>query len=343
MSIFWRWLDHILSVYFAGRARPSAPAHLDPEELAFYLQPDILSDPARLYHFPDLAPPVELSPGAPCPWAERYRLTFPSPFAPLCARTAMRYAAYAENRTAVAELYQPRKKGRGAVLYLHGWMAPSFEMEARCLFAPLVEQWGITILALALPFHMARRPPRASFSGELFVSADLTRTLEAFRQAVAETRALLAWLRRETDGPVALAGISLGALVAALALGGGAEPDLALLALTPADPAHSLAEAPLLRRVREECLHNGLTLDRLYGWAPLVRPAALRPRVPRERLFLVHGHDDRISFPEDVEQLWQAWGRPPIAWYRGGHFTILVQPRRVLRLCLSFLERLRSG
>lgn len=342
MSVLWRWVDVALSAYFAGRMRPSLPARLYPEEMAFYLRPELLSDPASLYRFPDEPPRVTLAECAPLPWAERFQVAFPSPFAPLCPETRARYAAYVENSTAVAELYRPRKPGRGALLYLHGWMAPSFEMEARYLFAPLVERWGVALLALSLPFHMARRPAASSFSGEFFISADLTRTLEAFRQAVAETRALLAWLRRETNGPVALAGISLGALVAALALGGGAEPDLALLALTPADPAHTLAQAPLLRHVRAACRSNGVTPEQMERWAPLVRPAALCPRVPPERLFLVHGRDDRISFPEDVVEWWQAWGRPPLAWYQGGHFTILLSPRRVLQLCLDFLERLRS-
>lgn len=343
MSVLWRWLDDLLSAYFSGRMRPCLPARLYPEEIAFYLRAEFLSDPALLYRFPDESPQITLTECVPLPWAERLRVAFPSPFAPLCPETAARYATYTENRTAVAELYRPRRPGRGTLLYLHGWMAPSFEMEARYLFAPLVERWGVTLLALALPFHMDRRPAVSSFSGEFFISADLTRTLEALRQAVAETRALLAWMRSETDGPVALAGISLGALVAALALGGGAEPDLTLLALTPADPAHTLAEAPLLRHVRAACRSNGVTPEQLDEWAPLVRPTALRPGIPPERLFLVHGYDDRISFPEDVIELWQAWGRPPLAWYRGGHFTILLSPRRVLRLCLDFLEQLRSA
>ncbi|MGC8872947.1 MAG: alpha/beta hydrolase family protein [Chloroflexia bacterium] len=343
MSVLWQWLDLALSAYFAGRMRPKAPAELYREELSFYLRQEILSDPGSLYRFPDEPPQIAVVERDRLAWADRFRIAFPSPFTPLCPQTRVRYEAYGENRRALAEWYRPSKKGRGALLYLHGWMAPSFELETRYLFAPLVEQGGAQLVALVLPFHMARRPAASSFSGEFFVSADLTRTLEAFRQAVAETRAVLAWLRQQTEGAVAVAGISLGALVAALALGGGAEPDLALLALTPADPAHTLAQSPLLRHVRAQCWSNGVTPEQMDAWAPLLRPAALRPRIPAEHLYLVHGREDQVSFPEDVVGLWEAWGHPPLIWYSGGHFTILFQPRRVLRLCLDFLERLRCA
>jgi len=156
---------------------------------------------------------------------------------------------------------------------------------------------------------------------------------------VAEAVALLAWLRQEMAGPVGLVGVSLGALVAALLLGGGAQPDYAILALTPADVAGAVAQAPLLRRLREELGGNGLSMEERDSWARLVRPMEMPLVMPRQRLLLLHGRDDAIAPPGGVQALWEAWGRPEMAWYNGGHFSILLRMGWVLSQCRGFLRR----
>lgn len=338
MSFLSRWLDEALSAWFLRQARPAERPRPDREELACYAR-DFLHEPARLYRFPDHPPTLAWSAVDALPWAGRQPFTFPSPFAPLYPAYARRYAGYGEDHTASGYLYRPSRPAQRAVLYLHGWMAPSFQLEERLLFPPLVQQDRLAILALALPFHMARRPAASAFSGEFFVGMDLTRSLEACRQAVAEARALLAWLRQEMPGPVGVVGVSLGALVASLLLGGGARPDFAILAMTPADVARTVMEAPLLRRVREDLDGDGLSPQERDSWARLVCPMALSPILPRERMLLIHGRDDAIAPAEGAQALWEAWGRPGIAWYNGGHFSILLRLRWVLSRCRGFVQK----
>lgn len=333
-----RWLDVVGSSLVLCLLRPAGRPTPNLEEMDFYTRGEFFQEPARLYRFPDVSPPLRWSAEEMLPWGRSRSFRFVSPFTPLHAGVARRYIEYPENQTAMGELYLPRGRPRGSALYLHGWMEPSFRLEQRLLFPPMVRDAGLTVLTLAQPFHMARRPAASAFSGEFYVSADLPRTLEAFRQAVAEARSLLAWLRQETGGPVGVVGVSLGALVSALLLGGGAQPDFAILTLTPADVVLAVQRAPLLRRLREDLQVGGVTLEQLSYWARLVRPMELSPSLPAERILLVHGRSDAIAPAEAVQALWEAWGRPRLSWYDGGHFSAFLRPRPVLDRCRAFLD-----
>lgn len=334
------WIDSVVSALLLRMAQPAEQPRPDRAELAYYDRPALLNEPGRLYDFPDVLPELQRVPGEPFPWcAEHQIVSFPSPYSPLPSGYERRYAAYGENHRAIGHLYRPAGPSRGAILYLHGWMAASMGLEERFLFPAVVGRAGLTVLSLTLPFHGARRPASSAFSGEYFASADLPRTLESFRQAVAEARALLAWLRRETHGPVGLGGLSLGALVGALFLGGGAQPDFAVLALTPADVVGTVEKAPLLRWLQQDLQAAAVEREELARWARLVRPMALTPAISPRRILLIHGRHDAIALPEGVAALWEAWDHPSITWYNGGHFSIILHPRRVLRWSREFLEQ----
>lgn len=46
-----------------------------------------------------------------------------------------------------------------------------------------------------LPYHFERKPDQSLFSGEYMVSANIERTVQATRQAVADLRALIKWIK----------------------------------------------------------------------------------------------------------------------------------------------------
>lgn len=74
--------------------------------------------------------------------------------------------------------------------------------------------------------------------------------------------------------------------------------------------------------------HSGLSQDdprrdTIALAAPLGRmisPLSLTPRVPMSGRFIYAGLADQVVHPrEQVNRLWDHWGRPEIEWYRGGH------------------------
>lgn len=47
-----------------------------------------------------------------------------------------------------------------------------------------------------LPYHFDRKPNQSLYSGEYMVSANVERTVEATRQAVADLRTLIEWIKK---------------------------------------------------------------------------------------------------------------------------------------------------
>jgi pimeloyl-ACP methyl ester carboxylesterase len=52
---------------------------------------------------------------------------------------------------------------------------------------------------------------------------------------------------------------------------------------------------------------------------------------------LLAGKYDPIVTPENVDRLWQAWGRPDIHWYPCGHGTLAHYHHPVRQAILGFL------
>ena len=52
----------------------------------------------------------------------------------------------------------------------------------------------------------------------------------------------------------------------------------------------------------------------------MISPLSLTPKVPMSGRFIYAGLADQVVHPrEQVNRLWDHWGRPEIEWYRGGH------------------------
>ena len=52
----------------------------------------------------------------------------------------------------------------------------------------------------------------------------------------------------------------------------------------------------------------------------------MRPCIERRRLYMFAGAADRVVPRDQVEDLWNHWGRPRMAWYPGGHFSFRWEP-----------------
>ena len=179
---------------------------------------------------------------------------------------------------------------------------------------------GLNLVFPVLPLHGPRGedlPPHAAFPGE-----DVMDNIHGIAQSVWDTRRLISWARAGGSNsagagqPVGITGISLGGYVTAIVA--GLEDDLACAILgVPAvdlldliDHHSNRSGDPDYERVRE--------LARQLG--TLVSPLSFTPRLPHDRRFIYAGLADRLAHPRhQVGRLWDHWGRPEVAWYRGGH------------------------
>src|SRR5690606_15391216 len=74
---------------------------------------------------------------------------------------------------------------------------------------------GISALRLTLPYHEERTPPEHDRADHL-VSPNVGRSIQSIRQAVADTRAAVNWLRQEGYEKIGVVGTSIGSCVAFL-------------------------------------------------------------------------------------------------------------------------------
>jgi hypothetical protein len=131
-------------------------------------------------------------------------LVFRSLHVPLERNFHRRYFRdYREARHVYARRIRPAAaRRRPRLLYLHGYLQPETLVEELGLLATMALQLDVEIIQMQSPYH-GRRAPRASrFSGELYWTADLVRSVEALRQTLLDARTLLGWLLAKDDRPV---------------------------------------------------------------------------------------------------------------------------------------------
>jgi hypothetical protein len=239
-----------------------------------------------------------------------------------------------ENNTARARFFpeQPPKRsskargegGRRAVVVLPQWNA---DAESHVALCRALSRLGIASLRLTLPYHEDRRPAgleRADF----LVCPNVGRTLQSMRQAVIDTRACVAWLRRARGyGRVGVVGTSVGSCTAFLAFVHDEGLDAGVFNHVSGYFADVVWRGISTRHVRAG-LEGSLTLEELRElWLP-ISPLAFADRLTTQRArpmrFIAARHD--LTFPADLSRdviaRVRSSGVPlDVTWLPCGHYT----------------------
>ena len=184
------------------------------------------------------------------------------------------------------------------------------------LLARRCKRAGFNVATLVPPYHFQRCPrERVEFD-----TGDCLFWAERAAQAIAEIRALTGWLLEEGCPAVALWGYSIGAAFAGMTVC----RDARLAAVVMASPpvrckpcVERLAVRPSIRgrlqSVRGLCESLNLTAMNL---------TMTPPAIPREKILLIEGIHDLVCSKDDIEDLWQSWGKPDIWRLPYGHVRI---------------------
>ncbi len=175
----------------------------------------------------------------------------------------------------------------------------------------------VNVAHLVLPMH----GPRGRDGAQPFPGVDAVRNFHGIGQAVADARALLAWLRERDAETIGLFGVSLGGHVAAMLA--AFDPRLAAVVagVPTSDLATMLAETIRSRWGDEAVDASGILADAPRELSRLVSPLTFDPVVPREARFVYGAIGDRLVTPQQALALWQHWDRPAILWLQGGHIA----------------------
>jgi pimeloyl-ACP methyl ester carboxylesterase len=295
-------------------------------ELARVYSDDTLGQPSRFFPAPEL-PKVTLAPLGDGPYGTQIvDLTYSTDYQPFHPAARDGYLAHRENQTAHARWWTS-DRGRPTIVVIHGWGGGNHWMTSRAFVVPYWLKHGYDVVSFVLPYHGERAPAVSGVvqSGALFPTPNPLRTNEAFGHAIYDLRALSLFLRSRGATHVGVMGMSLGGYTTALwaSIAGPLEAggvDFAVAMIPAVSFGHLMwklgEESPQRRRAIKAGITQDLLVDAFAVHSPLIR----EPRVPAERLFVIAGRGDRITGPEQAQDLADHWRRE-VLWFDGGHLA----------------------
>lgn len=232
---------------------------------------------------------------------------------------------YDANLTAYARwLHEKKRRRRSILLYVHGWLEPGSWVEEATLLPIWYRDLGVDVAHVQLPFHGRRSPRGQLFHGEWFWTADLVRSLESVRQAVADVRSIMSWFRRLGYDEVGITGLSLGGCITMLLACLEPLPDYVVPMIAHLELPDAIEEAPILWRMKDDLERFGITRERRREIFTRVALSNASPKLANEKQLWVAAREDGYLKAELVERQWERWGKPPILWIPGGHMTFPV-------------------
>jgi hypothetical protein len=243
--------------------------------------------------------------------------TYPSPYRPEPdVPGALRFERETDNHVVHAWLLRQTVRAPWVVcLHGAGMGDPLADMVA--FRATRLRRCGFNVAIPVLPHHGPRGAGRfeVAFPGE-----DPTKNFHAAAQAIADVRALLAYIDSCHERSV-LFGISLGAYVAAAVA--ALEPTLAgvIVGVPAVDIADLMRTHAPPRFARHpafaEFCATAAKLDAVTSALGLPPPEDSLPK----RIWA--GRADRLVRPSQVSRLAEHWGGAEVCWYAGGHIGFL--------------------
>jgi dienelactone hydrolase len=294
-ALLTRPLDWMAIQTGSASVRRSTVVQRSPEEIGEFLRrPDFFS--------PALSAPPELT------FADESEFRFTSPIT----------TAWPANNTVHGRLFPcgPDWRARPSVVLLHGWNGESAYWSLFPWWARQLARAGVNAAMLELPYH-SRRRPRDDGAAANFISGDVLHVATAVRQALADVRALVAWLASEGSPCVGVWGMSLGAWLSGLLACTEPRLGFAVLLSPIADIARAVRELAFCEPIRRGLAPHDVALA---GF----NLAAHVPKLPPERILLLKSEHDLLAPGETIEGLWQAWKRPEMWRLPHGHISVMM-------------------
>ena len=226
--------------------------------------------------------------------------------APFLRFTSAIGTEYPENDQVNARWYEAEPKllkggrpgPRQAMVVLPQWNADAFSHNA---FGDMFRRFGVSTLRLSKPYHDVRRPAELERS-DYAVSANVGRTIQAARQAVADIRSCCDWLQAQGYEQIGVLGTSLGSCYAFLAA--AMDTRLRVCAYNHASMLFGdvVWDGQSTRHIQSALEHAGLDQDearRIFAAispAHFMTPYAATSKASQRRTLVVHATYD-LTFP----------------------------------------------
>jgi len=288
-------------------------------DFQYYLDPRLRQDPRAFYPRPEAAPEVTVVEKlADTPEAEVFFLRWPSQYRPQNPAFAFYYAQYIEDQTAYAVYCKAKRGNRAAMVVSHGWTGGDirklYQAERPFEYAAM----GYDTVMMQQPYHGLRAPAGSKFSGEYFFSGEVARSNEAMCQSVTDVRGLVMWLRSRYE-VVGLKGGSLGGIATLQTAAVESDLDFAIAWVPPSSLGDLPPDSPLIPFINQGLRAAGLSPAQTREVLFVSSPTNFKPLIPKDNVLIVAGMGDNFVPTYMPARVWEAWDRPNIYWFAGGH------------------------
>jgi dienelactone hydrolase len=187
---------------------------------------------------------------------------------------------------------------RPAVVLIHGYYVGHFPLEERIWPLKWLVRAGLDVAIVQLPFHGNRRPPNRR-GAPIFPGADPRMTVEGFRHAIWDVRAVHRYLLQRGSPAVGAMGMSLGGATTALL--STVEPSLAFAVLViPMSTVADFARDQGRLGQGDAMVRQHRALEEASA---LVSPFTRTSRIPSDRMLIIGAENDRITPIGHAERL----------------------------------------
>ena len=324
--------------FLRRRAVPPARWEIPTSEAVEAAYGAYLKHPERAYAAPDPMPQVEASWAIPASVGRKYWLRFASPSKRV---GGMAYATVHEPGGGVA---------RATLVFGHGIGVENDLWRETVDSVLLLVREGIRVIEITGPWH-GLRAQRGRYGGEPFFATAPLGVLDLFTAEVREMAVLIDWARRHGSPRVGLGGVSLGALVAQLALvhacywPAACRPDAALLVTHAGQIQHTAAGGSLTKGLGliEAMEEAGWTTEEFARWRVLTDPIG-EPALQAGKIVSVLASRDDVTPFVSGRKLVRDWGIPAENLFilRQGHFSLPLALLRDRRPFARFVRILTS-
>lgn len=290
------------------------------------------------FALPQRFPEVEVSCSIPVPGGRDYWLRFPSP------SPTMGDLVY-------ARVHEPEGVSKPPTLIFGHGICVEFDHYHNLVdeVAALTAE-GIRVVRPEAPWH-GRRVLPGHFGGEQLLSTAPTGMFDFLAAQHQEWAVLMDWCRRNSDGPVAIGGSSLGAQTAkSIAMRATQWPrrlqaDALFVLIHTSHIAQTALDSSLsdIWNLSGALRQAGWSRELSEDWLLRLDPMSA-PCMPAEHIVSVTGSADDVTFESEANRQLDQWQVPAANRfsYRRGHFTVPLGMLRDTAPLLRFREILRS-
>lgn len=248
-------------------------------------------------------------------------------------------SGYPENDTVHCFYFKPEADFKvPAVIIIHGYKAKKLKIEKE--IAKKLALRKIAGVVLVLPYHSSRKPGNLS-SGKYFISDNFQKVRKTFRQTIVDIRCLIDWLekRDEIDGKrIGIMGISLGAIIANLAMGVDDRIKAGVSVLGGGNYPKLIRRSFLTIPLKIKLFLRGINSKIMSQNLNIIDPISFSYRNRPRNVFMINGRFDLIVPPSCARDLWETLGKPKIKWLWTGHYSVLLIKDRIINESLDYLE-----